>query len=386
LEAESSITTRNVNTVEWRDSDNTLLLIDQTLLPHQFVLVECRTYQEVGEAIRTMKVRGAPAIGITAAFGMALAALQSSAISTGELLNELNSAANFLAATRPTAVNLKWAIERCLENGQKWVKENATLSEIKANLLALAKFILEEDIAGNKAMGAFGAQLIKENDNVLTHCNAGGLATGGYGTAVGVIRAAHEAGKTIHVWVDETRPYLQGARLTAWELQQAGIPLTLITDNMAGHLMQRGMVQFVVTGADRIAANGDSANKIGTYMLAVLAKEHNIPFYIAAPLSTVDLSLASGDLIPIEERSTEEVTVIGGKQIAPHGVKAAHPAFDVTPAKYIHGIITERGIARPPYKESLPALFGQKNIILGGDFIRLQRTNGDENEVAGEGC
>jgi methylthioribose-1-phosphate isomerase len=209
-------------------------------------------------------------------------------------------------------------------------------------------------------MGKFGAQLIKDGDNVLTHCNAGALATGGYGTAVGVIRAAHETGKNIHVWVDETRPYLQGARLTAWELQQIGIPMTLITDNMSGHLMQRGQVQFIVTGADRIAANGDSANKIGTYMLAVLAKEHAIPFYIAAPLSTIDLSIASGDLIPIEERSTEEVTVIGGKQFAPHGTKAAHPAFDVTPAKYIHGIITERGIVRPPFGQNLKMLFEEE--------------------------
>jgi methylthioribose-1-phosphate isomerase len=356
LEANYTSTT-NINTLEWRDSDNTLLLIDQTLLPHQFVLVECRTYQETGEAIRSMKVRGAPAIGVTAAYGLALAAITSPAVSTGELLNELENAAKFLAATRPTAVNLKWAIERCLANFHQWIEMDSSLTEIKTKLLDLAKYIYLEDVSANRAMGAYGAELIKDGDNVLTHCNAGALATAGYGTAVGVIRAAHEAGKKIHVWVDETRPYLQGARLTAWEMQQLGIPMTLITDNMSGHLMQRGKVQFVVTGADRVAANGDSANKIGTYMLAVLAKEHNIPFYIAAPLSTIDLSLASGDLIPIEERSTEEVVLIGGKQIAPMGVKAAHPAFDVTPAKYIRGIITERGIARPPYEQSLPALF-----------------------------
>lgn len=347
----------NVNPVEWRDSDNALLLIDQTLLPHQYEVIACYNYQAAAEAIRTMKVRGAPAIGITAAYGMALAAHASPAHDNVSLLIELEAAGKFLGATRPTAVNLNWAIKRCLSFVQDWVAAGLKLPEIRTKLLELAKNIHAEDIAANRAMGAFGAALIKAGDNVLTHCNAGALATGGYGTAVGVIRAAHETGKNIHVWVDETRPYLQGARLTAWELQQLEIPATLITDNMAGHLMQRGKVQFIVTGADRIAANGDTANKIGTYMLAVLAKENDVPFYIAAPLSTIDLELASGADIPIEERSAEEVTYIGGKLIAPRGFKAAHPAFDVTPARYIQGIITERGIARPPFNTSLKALF-----------------------------
>ncbi len=348
-----------VNTLEWQpDSQGgKLLLIDQLQLPHHFEIVECRTYQEVGEAIRTMQIRGAPAIGVAAAYGMALAALRSSATTALQLISQLQEASRFLNATRPTAVNLAWALKRCGLAVQEWATQGDNVPEISAKLLELAKQTHTDDVAANRAMGAFGATLIKDGDNVLTHCNAGALATAGYGTAVGVIRAAHEAGKNIHVWVDETRPYLQGARLTAWELQQLGIPLTLITDSMAGHLMQRGKVQFVVTGADRIAANGDTANKIGTYSLAVLAKENNIPFYIAAPLSTIDMSLPDGMGIPIEERSTEEVVFIGGKRIAPEGIKAAHPAFDVTPARYIHGIITERGIARPPFAASLTALF-----------------------------
>jgi methylthioribose-1-phosphate isomerase len=349
----------NVNTLEWQaePSGGALLLIDQTLLPHHFEMVKCQTYREVGEAIRSMKIRGAPAIGVAAAYGMALAALKSEARDSNQQLAELKEASDFLNATRPTAVNLAWALRKSMAAAEDWAGQGADPATIAANLLELAKQLHEEDVTANRAMGAYGATLIKDGDNVLTHCNAGALATAGYGTAVGVIRAAHEAGKQIHVWVDETRPYLQGARLTAWEFQQLGIPLTLITDNMAGHLMHTGRVQFVVTGADRITANGDAANKIGTYSLAVLAKENNIPFYIAAPLSTIDLSLPSGDAIPIEERSTDEVVVIGGKRIAPEGIKAAHPAFDVTPARYIHGIITERGIARPPFEQSLPALF-----------------------------
>ncbi|NWJ97920.1 MAG: S-methyl-5-thioribose-1-phosphate isomerase [Chloroflexi bacterium] len=349
-----------MNTLEWHPNNQgsgELLLIDQILLPHHFEMVRCRNYQEVGEAIRTMKVRGAPAIGVTAAYGMALAALESVSSEVVQLLAELREAGSFLNATRPTAVNLAWAVSRSLEAAQEWAKEGHSVPGISGKLLELAKKIHEDDVAANRAMGAFGAALINDGDNILTHCNAGALATAGYGTAVGVIRAAHEAGKRIHVWVDETRPYLQGARLTAWELQQQGIPLTLITDNMAGHLMYRGKVQFIVTGADRIASNGDTANKIGTYSLSVLAKENNIPFYIAAPLSTIDLNIPDGEAIPIEERSTDEVTIIAGKRIAPEGVKAAHPAFDVTPARYIHGIITERGIARPPYQESIRALF-----------------------------
>jgi methylthioribose-1-phosphate isomerase len=352
---------QNVNTLEWRPATaqqaEALLLIDQLLLPHHFEMVECYTYQQVGEAIRTMQVRGAPAIGVTAAYGMALAARRSTANSPARLLEELDTAAQFLNATRPTAVNLVWALRRSQAKAVELAAAGESVEHIAAQMLELAIHTHEADIAANKQMGAYGAELIKDGDNVLTHCNAGALATAGYGTAVGVIRAAHEAGKRIHVWVDETRPYLQGARLTSWEIQQLGIPLTLITDNMAGHLMQRGKVQFIVTGADRIAANGDTANKIGTYSVAVLARENNIPFYIAAPLSTIDLHIPDGAAIPIEERSADEVTIIGGKRVAPEGVNAAHPAFDVTPARYIHGIITERGIARPPFTSSIAALF-----------------------------
>lgn len=367
--ARNFVNPSRVNTLEWRpasadqseaDQSEALLLINQLLLPHRFEMVACHTYQEVGEAIRQMVVRGAPAIGVTAAYGMALAARRSRASDGASLLEELTEAARFLGATRPTAVNLAWALGRSHARAAELVADGASVAEIGGRLLDYAIETHEADVAANRAMGAWGATLIQPGDNVLTHCNAGALATAGYGTAVGVIRAAHEAGKPIHVWVDETRPFLQGARLTAWELQQEGIPCTLITDNMAGHFMQRGKVQFVVTGADRIAANGDAANKIGTYTLAVLAKENGIPFYIAAPLSTIDLSLPEGGAIPIEERSAEEVTTLGGQRIAPEGITAAHPAFDVTPARYIHGIITERGIARPPFTSSLLALFKEE--------------------------
>lgn len=359
----SAVGAQQVNTLEWRPASATqpeaLLLINQLLLPHHFEMVVCQTYQEVGEAIRQMQVRGAPAIGVSAGYAMALAARRSTATAPARLLEELDTALQFLAATRPTAVNLAWALRRSQAKAVELAAAGAGVDEIGQHLLDLAIHLHEADVTANRQMGQYGATLIKDGDNVLTHCNAGALATAGYGTALGVIRAAHEAGKHIHVWVDETRPYLQGARLTAWELQQEGIPLTLITDNMAGHLMQRGKVQFIVTGADRIAANGDTANKIGTYTLAVLAHEHNLPFYIAAPLSTIDTSLPDGSAIPIEERSADEVTFIGGKRIAPEGVEAAHPAFDVTPARYIQGIITERGIARPPYFDSIKALFNE---------------------------
>ncbi len=348
--------TKIVETLEWRDRDACLLLIDQTLLPHQFEIIECITYQAVGEAIRQMRVRGAPAIGVTAAYGMALAALCSQADAVSGFMADLKVAADFLRQTRPTAVNLGWAVERMLGLARNLSEQQTDLIALKKALLIEAKAMHAQDVAANRAMGAFGAELIPDGVNVLTHCNAGALATAGYGTAVGVIRAAHEAGKRLHVWVDETRPYLQGARLTAWELQQMGIPLTLITDNMAGHFMQRGQVDCVIVGADRIAANGDTANKIGTYSLAVLAKENDIPFYVAAPTSTVDLSLQNGYGIPIEERSPDEVTMLAGQQIAPHGVKAAHPAFDMTPARYIRAIITENGIAKPPFVEDLKKL------------------------------
>lgn len=353
----TSTPTLKVKTIEWRDSDLTLLLIDQIKLPHHFENVECRNFHEAGEAICTMIVRGAPAIGVTAAYAMALAALEYRNLPRDEFIEKLDEAGAWLNETRPTAVNLKWAIDQSLSLAHRLHDAYIQVVSIPWELLRLAKQIQADDLAFCKAIGAFGGELIKDGDNILTHCNAGGLATAGYGTAVGVITAAHEAGKKIHVWVDETRPYLQGARLTAWEMQQLGIPHTLITDNMSGHLMQRGKVQFIVTGADRIAANGDTANKIGTYMVAVLAKENNIPFYIAAPLTTIDLKIKSGEEIPIEERSADEVVFIGGKRIAPEGVHAAHFGFDVTPARYIHGIITEKGIARPPYEQSIPALF-----------------------------
>lgn len=352
-----------INTIEWRaaqaNQPESLLLIDQLLLPHRFEMVECRTWQEAGEAIRKMQVRGAPAIGVTAAFAMALAARspEVATFSPPQLLEYLGHAARQLAATRPTAVNLAWALNNCLQLAETLAGQQHGTAQIGQALLDHALQLYEADIEANRKIGEYGAQLIQPGDNILTHCNAGALATAGYGTALGVITAAHEAGKPIHVWVDETRPFLQGARLTAWELQQLGVPFTLITDNMAGHFMQRGKVQFVVTGADRIAANGDTANKIGTYSVAVLAKENNIPFYIAAPLSTIDLSLPDGLAIPIEERNADEVAEIGGKRIAPANIKAAHPAFDVTPARYIQGIITEKGIARPPFATSLAKLF-----------------------------
>lgn len=357
----------NVNTLEWRPASESgpeaLLLIDQLLLPHHFEMVECRDYRTVGEAIRSMQVRGAPAIGVTAAYGMALAARspEVATFSPAQLLEYLGQAESFLRATRPTAVNLAWALANSRNLASELAAQGRSTAEIGAALLAQAIETHQADVAANRKMGEYGAQLIHEGDNVLTHCNAGALATAGYGTALGVIQAAHSAGKKIHVWVDETRPFLQGARLTAWELQQLNIPFTLITDNMAGHFMQRGQVQFIVTGADRIAANGDTANKIGTYSLAVLAKENNVPFYIAAPLSTIDLSLPTGAAIPIEERSAAEVMEVRGTRIAPANIQAAHPAFDVTPARYIHGIITEKGIARPPFTASLQELFGKNS-------------------------
>jgi methylthioribose-1-phosphate isomerase len=352
------------NTLEWRpaagEQPEALLLLDQLLLPHKIVMVACLDYQAVGRAISTMQVRGAPALGVAGAYGMALAARHSAATQPAELLADLAVAGKYLYETRPTAVNLGWAINRSQQLAARLAAEGRDVKAIGAELLALAKQIHADDIRINRQMGAYGAELIPNGANVLTHCNTGALATAGYGTALGVIRAAYESGKKLHVWVDETRPYLQGARLTAWELQQLGIPYTLITDSMAGHFMQRGQVQFIVTGADRIAANGDTANKIGTYSLAVLAQAHALPFYIAAPLSTVDLNIPDGSYIPIEQRSTAEVTTIGGTRMAPEGARAAHPAFDVTPARLIHGIITERGIARPPFAGSIKALFEEE--------------------------
>src|SRR5712692_3688848 len=322
--------------IEWT-ARHTLRMLDQTKLPIEERWVEARTYQEAAKAIKDMVVRGAPLIGVVAAFGMAMAAERS--------LDELSRAAETLRATRPTAVNLSWALDRMLRFAQEHPDAAAVVEE--------AERIADEDAGMSRQLSEYGGALLPASGGVLTHCNAGALAVVEYGSAVGVIRAAWEQGKQINVLVDETRPFLQGARLTAWELQKLGIPMTLITDNMAGHFMARGQIQAVVTGADRIAANGDTANKIGTYSLAILAREHGIPFYVAAPVSTIDLNCPSGDAIPIEERSSEEVTHFGGVQIAPDGVHAAHPAFDVTPARYISAIITNAGVARAPFADAL---------------------------------
>jgi methylthioribose-1-phosphate isomerase len=343
-------------TVAWTSSC-AVRLIDQTRLPNEEVYVECRTIEEVAEAIQKLRVRGAPAIGVAAAMGLAMAAQGIQAGAFEEFFRALEGMGAFLIRTRPTAVNLAWAVRRLLSIAQK--QRDLSLAEIKASLVAEAQAMRDEDIRINRAMGRHGQSLVPNPARVLTHCNAGGLATAGYGTAVGVIRAAVEAGKRIMVWVDETRPLLQGARLTAWELQRAGIPATLITDNMAAHFMGRGQVDLVVVGADRIARNGDVANKIGTYGVALLARAHGIPFYVAAPISTLDLDLADGSQIPIEERAPEEVTHHGGRQLAPAGIRVANPAFDVTPASFVDAIITERGVARPPYDVSLPHLAGE---------------------------
>jgi methylthioribose-1-phosphate isomerase len=343
-----------MRTVQFDSARQVVLLIDQTRLPGELRLVECGRWEQVAEAIRGMQVRGAPAIGVAAAYGVALAGLAHPNDDPDDFTASLEGAAAALGAPRPTAVNLFWA----LEQGRALARE-AKANGVEATrqaLLALADRLADEDVAANRRMGALGATLVPDGAKILTHCNAGALATVDYGTAVGVIRAAHEAGKRPHVYVDETRPFLQGARLTAWELQQEGIPMTLITDSMAGHFISRGEVDLVVVGADRVAANGDVANKIGTYTLAVLCNENGVPFYVVAPISTLDLSLANGAAIPIEQRSTEEVVQVGGHRIAPSGVTAAHPAFDVTPARYVTAIVTERGIACPPYQESLAAL------------------------------
>jgi len=329
-----------VETIQWSDSG--VVMIDQTRLPRETTYVTCTTYLEVADAIRTMVIRGAPAIGVAAAMGVALGVLQG---------HDIETVSAELAGTRPTAVNLFWAIDR-----MRRVHASVTglpVEEISAALVREAQAIKTEDIAINHAMGRHGASLVPDGKTVLTHCNAGALATAGYGTALGVIRAAVEAGKKIDVFADETRPFLQGARLTAWELQQDGIPTTLITDNMAGHFLRSGRIGCVIVGADRIAANGDVANKVGTYSVAVLAKENGVPFYVAAPVSTLDLSLSSGDLIPIEQRSPREVTEVFGVAVAPEGIAVENPAFDVTPARYVTAIITERGVARAPYEESL---------------------------------
>jgi methylthioribose-1-phosphate isomerase len=330
--------------------------IDQTRLPLEESYVLATTYEQVADVIVTMVVRGAPAIGVSAAYGVALGALRTQAATTAEFAPEFERICARLAGTRPTAVNLFWAIDRMKRLFAELLAAGATLAQIQEKLLAEAHAMYAEDIAACKAMGAFGGALLPDEGGVLTHCNAGALATCGYGTALGVIRSAVEQGKHIHVYADETRPFLQGARLTAWELMADHIPTTVICDNMAASLMRAGKIQAVVVGADRIAANGDVANKIGTYNVAILAKEHGLPFFVAAPWSTIDLATPTGDSIPIEERPAVEVTHHGGKQLTPNGVGIRNPAFDVTPARYITAIITERGVLRAPYNESLCAM------------------------------
>jgi len=347
-------------TIEW--TDDGVRMIDQTKLPREEVYLTCRDYREVAEAIRSMVIRGAPAIGVAAAMGVALGVKNSQATTVTELRAEFDRIAETISRTRPTAVNLFWAVDRMRRVFEELLAgplpDAEKLAAVKSRLVEEAQGVLAEDVAINRAMGRHGAALLPDAGTVLTHCNAGALATGGYGTALGVIRAAVAAGKKLQVFADETRPFLQGARLTAWELMQDGIPVTLISDSMAGHFMKQGEIKAVIVGADRIAANGDVANKIGTYSVAVLAHVHGIPFYVAAPISTLDLRLASGDLIPIEERSSTEVTQLAGISIAPANVVARHPAFDVTPHRYVTAIVTERGVARPPFTESLRTLAG----------------------------
>jgi methylthioribose-1-phosphate isomerase len=344
-----------IRTITWQDG--LVRLIDQRKLPCKTEFIECHTHQEVAEAIRTLAVRGAPAIGVAGAMALVLAAEKAPQDNRESLLAALKKACQELAATRPTAVNLKWGLDRVLHRAES---TPGAVQAIKAALLDEALLIEREDEHMCRRIGGYGAELIPDGASLLTHCNAGSLATAGYGTALGVIRSAHFSGKKIHVFVDETRPLLQGARLTAWELKEEGIPFTLITDNMAGHFMKKGRINLVITGADRIASNGDAANKIGTYSVAVLAMAHAIPFYIAAPYSTVDLSIRSGDDICIEERCGEEVTTIGGVCVAPEGINVANPAFDVTPHHYISALITDKGIITPPYQENLARMLSRQ--------------------------
>ena len=341
-------------TIDWKD--DAVVMIDQRKLPAAEVYVTCRTAADVAKAIKTMVIRGAPAIGVAAAMGIALGMRRSKASGTKQFTTEFQRLCDLMAATRPTAVNLFWAIERMKRTFAEAAQAGASVDELKVRLESQARRIHDEDVQSCRDMGAFGADLVPAEARILTHCNAGALATAGYGTALGVIRAAAERGKKVAVLADETRPFLQGARLTAWELVKDGIDTTVITDNMAASMMRLGDVDLVVVGADRIAANGDVANKIGTYGVAVLAREHGIPFYVAAPISTIDLETPDGGGIPIEERNDREVTHVGAARLTPEGARIRNPAFDVTPAKYVTAIITERGIAHPPFEASLSRL------------------------------
>jgi methylthioribose-1-phosphate isomerase len=352
-----------IKTIEWTDEG--VRMLDQRLLPSEEKYLMLRSYEEVAEAIKKMVIRGAPAIGVAAAMGLALGASQSVGTSVADLEDDFDYMAKVMSETRPTAVNLFWAIGRMRAALQREKANTQDVEELKDKLIAEALAIFQEDVEANRALGRFGADLLSDGDTVLTHCNAGALATAGdYGTALGVIRGARDAGKHIAVIADETRPFLQGLRLTAWELAKDDIPVTVITDNMAGHVMKSGKVNAVVVGADRIAGNGDAANKIGTYMVAVLARRHNIPFYVAAPVTTLDLTLKTGEDIPIEERDRKEVTHIKEHQLAPEGIDVHNPAFDVTPNELITAIITDKGVARAPYDTSLRALV-EKNATAG---------------------
>ena len=355
-------------TIAWEDGE--VVMIDQRKLPSREVYVRCRTGRDVAKAIRTMVIRGAPAIGVAAAMGVALELRRSTATGTTQLATEFYRTCDLLAATRPTAVNLFWALERMKRVFAGAMRAGQSTDELTATIIAEAARVHDEDVASCRALGQHGAEVVPDEGRVLTHCNAGALATGGYGSALGVVRAAVEAGKRVVVYADETRPFLQGARLTAWELLRDGIETTVITDGMVGALMQSGRVDLVVVGADRIAANGDVANKIGTYTVAVLAREHDLPFYVAAPVSTIDLATPDGSGIPIEERDAREVTHLGALQLTPDGTRVWNPAFDVTPARLVAGIITERGICRPPFTESLKHVCSKE----AGD--RRQETGG----------
>ena len=351
-----------IPTLEWTPAGVNFL--DQTKLPLEETYVLATDYQQVATVIREMIVRGAPAIGVSGAMGVAIGIERSKASTLAQLTAEVEVICSTLAETRPTAVNLFWGIGQVRDLFNELAAKNAPIAEIKTAVVELAKRLYDEDIAQCKALGAHGADLLPKQGTVLTHCNAGALATCGYGTALGVIRAAVERGHQIDVLADETRPYLQGARLTAWELMKDSIPTTVLCDNMAGHLMSKGRIQAVIVGADRIAANGDTANKIGTYSVSILAKEHGIPFYVAAPFNTIDLATATGAGIPIEQRNPREVTHSNGKQMTPDGVGIENPAFDVTPAKYITAIITERGVLRAPYNESIRAMARESERVL----------------------